>query len=142
MGRHHGRLREITARRRVARPREELYAQLAHLPGHWELAGHWVEPVELRDDGGIVQVRGPLGLRRTIHTTLSEARPPECVAGEARLGDTVATIRWDLAAAGDHTLVTLSARIESAGRFDRVLLGLGARRWLEGRFAATLQRLG
>lgn len=133
---------EITARRRVARPREELYARLAHLPGHWELAGRWVEPIELNDTGGVVRVRGPLGLRRTIRTTLVDLRAPECVAGVAQLGATAAAIRWDLEADGDHTIVTLSARVERAAPLDALVLVLGGARWLRGRFGATLQRLG
>lgn len=136
-------VRRIEASRRVARPRTELYARLAHLPGHWELAGRWVEPLELNHDGGVVRVKGPFGLHRTMHTRLTETREPECVVGEAHLGATVAAIRWDLEAAdGDSTVVTLSARVQRAGPLDRALLALGGRRWLQGRFAATLQRLG
>ena len=135
-------MRAIEARRHVPRPRDELYERLADLRGHWELAGRWVEPVELRADGGTVLVRGPLGLRRTVHTTLTDARAPECVAGEARLGATRAAIRWSLEAAGAGTLVTLRADVLAAGPADRALLALGGRPWLRGRFAATLQRLG
>jgi uncharacterized protein YndB with AHSA1/START domain len=135
--------RRISASRRVPAPRDELYARLADLRGHWELAGRWVEPVELRADGGTVRVRGPLGLGRTVHTRLIETRPPERVAGEARIGPTLAAIQWRLAPAPDGgTLVTLTAEILQAGRVDRALLALGARRWLAGRFRDTLQRLG
>jgi hypothetical protein len=123
-------------------PREELYERLVDLRGHWELAGRWVEPVELRADGGTVRVRGPLGLRRTIHTQLTETHAPERVTGEARLGPTLAAIHWDLEDAGDGTLVTLAATVIRCGARDRALLALGARRWLRGRFAATLRRLG
>jgi hypothetical protein len=133
----------IEASRRVPKPREELYERLAHLPGHWELAGRWVEPVELNHDGGIVRVRGPFGLHRTIHTELTETRAAECVVGEARIGRTLAAIRWDLQdAGGAATVETLSAEIRQAGALDRLLLALGGARWMEGRFATTLQRLG
>lgn len=135
-------MRPIEAQRRVPRPREELYARLAHLPGHWQLAGRWVEPVQLRGDGGIVRVRAPLGLRRTIHTTLTEARPPECVAGEARIGGTRAAISWLLEDGGDHTLVTLRGEVRTAAPLDRLLLACGGARWMARRFRATLQRLG
>jgi hypothetical protein len=132
----------IAARRHVPRPREELYAQLADLRGHWQLAGRWVQPLELHDGGGVVRVRGPLGLRRTITTELSELRPPECVAGEARLGRTRASISWLLDADGDGTLVTLRAQVLDASPLDRLLLAAGGRRWMRGRFEATLERLG
>jgi hypothetical protein len=132
----------IAARRHVPRPRDELYEQLAHLPGHWQLAGRWVEPIELRDDGGMVRVRGPLGLHRTITTELTELRPPECVAGEAAIGGTRAEIQWLLDEDGAGTLVTLRADVIEAGTLDRALLALGGRRWMAGRFAATLERLG
>jgi hypothetical protein len=136
-------VRRIEAARRVPKSREALYQQLAHLPGHWELAGRWVEPVELNHDGGIVRVKGPFGLHRTIRTDLTELREPECVAGEARLGRTLAAIRWDLEAAGpDSTVVTLSAEVRRAGGLDAILLKLGGAHWLRSRFAATLQRLG
>ena len=133
---------EISARRRVARPRDELYEQLADLRGHWRLAGRWVQPLELREDGGIVRVLGPAGLHRTIHTMLTDAREPECVAGEARIGRTRASIQWLLEEDGAGTLVTLRADVLEAGLLDRAMLALGGRRWMQGRFAATLQRLG
>ena len=135
-------MRTIAARRHVAVPRDELYERLADLRGHWRLAGRWVEPLELRDDGGVVRVRGPLGLRRTIHTTLTDLRPPECVAGEARIGATRARIQWLLEPDRAGTLVTLRADVVEASPLDRVILALGGRRWMQGRFGATLDGLG
>lgn len=135
-------MQPLVARRHVPRPPEDLYAQLADLRGHWRLAGRWVRPLELRGDGGVVQVRGPLGLRRTIATRLTEARPPECVAGEARIGATRAAIRWELERDGAGTVVTLRADVLAAAAPDRALLALGGARWLRSRFAATLERLG
>ena len=135
-------MREVVARRRVARPRDELFDVLAHLPGHWQLAGRWVEPLELRDDGGVVRVRGPLGLHRTVTTTLTDVRAPERVAGEAAIGATRARIEWRLEADGDGTQVTLRACVIEATGVDRILLALGGARWMKSRFAATLQRLG
>jgi hypothetical protein len=135
-------VRAVAAKRRVPRPREELYALLADLRSHWDLAGRWVEPLELRDDGGVVRVRGPLGLHRTIHTTLLEARAPESVFGEAQIGRTRAQIRWLLQPDGAGSVVTLRADVMEAGPLDRALLALGGRRWMQSRFAATLKRLG
>jgi hypothetical protein len=135
-------VRPVVARRRVPRPREELYALLADLRSHWQLAGRWVEPLELRADGGVVRVRGPLGLHRTITTTLSDLHAPERVAGEASIGGTSAAIQWLLEPDGEGTLVTLRADVQRASPVDRALLALGGRRWMAGRFASTLKRLG
>jgi hypothetical protein len=132
----------VRARRRVERPVSDLYEQLADLRGHWDLAGRWVDPLELNDDGGVVRVRGPLGLHRTITTRLTELRRDECVAGEAAIGRTRARIRWLLEPDGDATFVTLEARVLEAGAVDRALLALGGARWMQGRFASTLKRLG
>jgi hypothetical protein len=132
----------IEATRRVPRPREELYAQLADLRGHWRLAGRWVRPLVLEDGGGVVRVRGPLGLHRTITTRLTETRPPECVAGEAVTRGTRARISWDLEDAGDATVVTLRADVLSASPADRALLAAGGAWWMRTRFVSTLKRLG
>lgn len=132
----------MRARRRVERPASEVYAQLADLRGHWDLAGRWVEPLELNHDGGVVRVRGPLGLHRTITTRLTDLRRDECVAGEAAIGHTRARISWLLEPDGDATYVTLEARVLEAGPLDRALLALGGARWMQGRFASTLKRLG
>ena len=135
-------MRPIAARRHVPRPRAELYALLADLRSHWDLAGGWVQPLELRHDGGTVRVRGPAGLKRTISTTLTHARAPERVSGEARIGATRAAISWLLESDGDGTIVTLRADVLDAGPLDRALLALGGHRWMRGRFHATLERLG
>jgi hypothetical protein len=135
-------VRPIAARRHVSRPRAELYALLADLRSHWELAGRWVEPLELRGDGGTVLVRGPLGLHRTIVTTLTETRAPEQIAGEARIAATRAAISWLLESDGTGTLVTLRADVLEAGPLDRALLMLGGRWWMQRRFGSTLERLG
>jgi hypothetical protein len=132
----------IAATRRVPRPREEVYAQLADLRGHWRLAGRWVQPLELNDGGGVVRVRGPLGLHRTITTRLTALREPECVAGEAATRGTRALISWDLEDAGEATTVTLRARVVAASPADRALLAAGGAWWMRTRFASTLKRLG
>lgn len=139
-------MRTLQARRRVPRPAAELYEQLSDLRGHWSLAGRWVQTVELRDDGGTVRVRGPLGLRRTIATSLTETVPDECVVGEARAGRTHAAISWLLepdpeGPQAPATVVTLRAEILEAGPLDRALLALGGARWMQGRFRTTLDRL-
>lgn len=135
-------MRPVVARRLVPRPADELYALLADLRGHWDLAGRWVHALELRADGGTVRVRGPAGLHRTVSTELVALEPPHRVAGLARSGATRAAISWALSASDGGTLVVLRADVLEAGALDRLLLALGGRAWMNRRFAATLQRLG
>jgi hypothetical protein len=135
-------VRPVVARRLVPRPADELYALLADLRGHWDLAGRWVHALELRADGGTVRVRGPVGLRRTVSTELVALDAPQRVAGLAHSGATRAAISWDLAPSDGGTLVTLRADLLQTGPLDGLLLTLGGRAWMKRRFAATLQRLG
>lgn len=134
-------MRPVVARAEVALPRDELYALLADLREHWRIAGGWVEPLELGDDGGVVRLRGPLGLRRTVRTVLSERVPGERLAGEAAVGRTRADISWTFAPTAAGTTVTLRAEVTQATLVDRLVLAAGGRRWLRNRFAKTLQRL-
>ena len=128
---------------------QEVYAFLSELGNHWRLASRFVEVVELESarngdssDRGVVRLRGPLGLRRTARTTVTAARPPRLIIGTAEIADgTRARVSWTLARRLGQTRVRLSAEVESARGLDRLLLALGARRWLERRFEETLAAL-
>lgn len=135
-------MKPIEARAAVAAPPETLYAHLVDLRDHWRLAGRWVDPVELRHDGGTVRLRGPLGAGRTVRTRLLVTVAPTRVAGEAAVGRTRASISWTLVPAGAGTLVSLRAELLETTPLDRLLLTFGGRAWLRRRFAATLRRLG
>jgi len=135
-------MRPVVASAELALPREVLYERLADLREHWSLAGRWIEPLALQEDGGVVRLRGPLGLRRTVQTSLHERVATERLAGEARVGATVAAIAWTLEASGpSSTRVTLRAELVRATPADRLLLALGGHRWLRAQFAGTLARL-
>jgi hypothetical protein len=123
--------------------REAVFAFLADLANHWDLADRWVEVVSLTPahDGGRVTVRGPLGLRRTVDTRVHDVDPPARLAGTARLGRTRAVVRWDLRPEPRGTRVHLVANVVAAGRLDRLLLAAGGRAWLRRRFTVTLSRL-
>jgi hypothetical protein len=122
--------------------RETVFAFLAELGNHWRLADRWIEVVSLDgDSGGVVRMRGPLGLRRTARTRVLAARPPESLEGEAVLGATRARVCWRLEPDGAGTRVTLSAEVLESGRLDRVLLAAGGRLWMRRRLGATLRRL-
>src|SRR3954451_24355381 len=114
--------RPITARRVVSAPPDAVFAVLADLATHWALADHWTEVLSLDDDGGVIRLRGPLGLRRTARVSVRRRVRPELVEGEARMGEvTRAAVRWELAPDAGGTLVTLTATVERATPFDRVL---------------------
>ena len=123
--------------------REAVFAFLADLANHWDLADRWVEVVSLTPahDGGRVTVRGPLGLRRTVETRVDEVEPPACIEGTARLGRTRAVVRWELRPESRGTRVHLVATVLAAGPIDRLLLAAGGRAWLRRRFTVTLSRL-
>jgi hypothetical protein len=134
-------MRPIAARSQVDAPVEDVYALLADLREHWRLAGRWVEPLALGSDGGVVRLRGPLGLSRTARTRVVDAEPPTRLAGRADVGHTRATVSWHLRPEGDVTWVTLRADVLAVGAVDRALLALGGRRWLTARFRTTLAHL-
>jgi hypothetical protein len=123
--------------------REAVFAFLADLANHWDLADRWVEVVSITPahDGGRVAVRGPLGLRRTVDTRVDEIAPPERLEGTARLGRTCAVVRWELRPDPRGTRVHLVATVLAAGALDRLLLAAGGRAWLRRRFTMTLSRL-
>ncbi|MDQ6776921.1 MAG: hypothetical protein M3071_12060 [Actinomycetota bacterium] len=70
-------------------------------------------------DGGVIRIRGPLGLRRTATTRLLATTPPREIVGRAQIGPrTTAHVRWVLERREGATAVRLSATVERAGIFD------------------------
>ena len=75
------------------RPRAPLFAYLADLEQHWQLADRFIEVVSLERPpgdgparGGVVCMRGPFGIRRAAHTRVDEVEPPTRLAGSAAVG--------------------------------------------------------
>jgi hypothetical protein len=138
---------DIAAEELVPAPRERVFAFLADLETHWELADRFVEVLHLEgppgaSTGGRVRMRGPLGLRRTAHTRVELAEAPGLLCGTARVGSrTLARVRWELYEIDGATRVRLSAHIKAASAVDRLALALGGRDWMERRFAAILETL-
>jgi len=131
----------------VAVDADEVFAFLANLENHWQIADRFVEVVDLAGPpgarhGGRVRIRGPLGMRRTATTRVEFARPLQEMGGSARMsGGTLAYVRWLLRPADGHTLVTLGATIQRTTPFDRLLLRLGGLAWMQRRFEGTLRTL-
>jgi len=133
---------QITASRVVAATPEAVFGFLAKLENHWQLAGRWVEPVSINNSSGRVRIHGPLGLRRTVTTTVVATEPSHVIHGTAELsGGTTALVAWELNEDAGGTAVRLSADVEHATLPDRVLLAAGGRTWMKRRFDAILERL-
>jgi polyketide cyclase/dehydrase/lipid transport protein len=136
-------MRDIEARTAVPAPAPAVFAFLSKLGNHWRVADRFVDVVTLDPAGGVVRVRGPLGLRRTAATRVELMDPPHRIVGSARIGRrTRARVSWTLADRDGITNVRLAAQLESASAVDRLLIALGGRRWLTHRFASALARLG
>src|SRR3954452_22549792 len=136
---------EIEAVALVPATPDEVFEFLSDLSNHWRLLDRHVDVLELDGsppDPAVVRLRGPMGARRPVHTRVTAAREPRLIIGVAELGDgTRALVSWTLAARLDETRVRLAAEVEHASTFDRLLLALGGRAWLEHRFAFGLERL-
>jgi hypothetical protein len=127
---------------------EAVFAFLADLGNHWIVADRFVSVIDLHGpdqgpaDGGQVQLRGPLGLRRTVTTRVVASKAPRLLIGTAEIGPrTRARVSWSLAEHRGSTRVRLAAAVERSSRLDGLLLRLGGRLWLERRFEATLDGL-
>jgi hypothetical protein len=122
---------------------------LAAGDNHWTLGGRRLELLEIAAGGdgavhrGRLEIRGPLGIRRTVRTVVDAAEPPVLLSGRAQVGArTRAEVRWELAPdGGEGSQVRLRARVLSAGPLDRLLLAAGGRWWMRRAFAATLRSL-
>jgi hypothetical protein len=139
---------DVEAAALVSAPPEEVFAFLADLGNHWMVADRFVSVVDLHGpeqgpaDGGVVRLRGPLGVRRTVTTRVVASKAPRLLIGTAEIGpSTRARVSWALASHGESTRVRLAAAVERASAFDRLLLRVGGRAWLQRRFSATLDGL-
>lgn len=134
----------ITSALPINVPAEIVYAFLAHLPNHERLSDRRLRLVSLATDrlGGRITIRGPLGIRRTVETTVTELRPHVVVGGTATIGRrTAARVLWTIDGRGARSQIALTATITHLGRLDRLLLALGGRRWLAYSFDQAVARL-
>jgi len=140
-------MRGVSAEVALRAPREEIFAFLARLENHWQLADRWIEVVRLDSDGGdgaapnggAVRVGGPLGLARVVSTRVAAVEPPERIRGVAEVGRrTRGEVTWSLRAEGDATRVRLEAEIDRMGALDAVLWAIGGRTWMQRRLEAVL----
>jgi hypothetical protein len=121
---------------------------LQRLENHARLASRSAEMLYLHrgPDGGahaLVRLTGPLGIERTARTDLRRtAAGSSYVAGRAAIGaSTKVYATWTIDRCVDGCIVTVSLNVISADLRDRLLLRLGAHRWLTGRLKSALEQL-
>ena len=132
----------IVAERRVSAPPERVFDFLADLRNHWRLERAFLELEDVGERGGVIRVRGPLGIARRVETRVLEADRPSRVAGRADLsGGTVGLVAWEISPEGGGSRVRLSAEVPEAAPTDRLLLALGGRVWLRRLFRRALENL-
>ena len=133
----------VNASQLIPAEREQVFEFLRDLENHWQLADGAISVLSVEPgDGGRVRMRGPVGVYRTAVTSLDEVLTPSSIAGTARVGArTRAHVRWSLESDGHGTSVTLTAEVEDAAPFDRLLLAAGGRVWLEAQFGRILATL-
>ena len=134
----------VSAVREVPHAPERVYAFVAQMDNHWHLSDRRLRLEGLNEErrGGRIVIAGPLGLRRTAHTTVTTQHEPHQFGGIAAVGHrTRALAHWRIEPAHHGARVTLESTIASVGPLDRLLLALGGRRWLRRGFARVLARL-
>ena len=124
-------------------PADQVFAFLSDLSNHWRLVDRFVDVLSLEDSAGLVRLRGPFGVRRTVRTRVTRSDEPSLIVGTAELGRrTRAIVSWEIEPRDTATTrVRLTAEVERASWPDRLLLALGGRMWLRRRFAFGLSRL-
>jgi hypothetical protein len=138
----------VRAVREVPHSPERVYSLVSDLGSHWRLSNrylrleevHGLEGVEAQ--GGRIVVAGPLGLRRTAHTTVTTECQPHAFGGVAAVGRrTRAVAGWRIEPAGGGAQIVLETTTSTLGPLDRLLLAFGGRWWLRRGFARVLARL-
>lgn len=133
----------IESSRLLPHPPEGVFEFLSDLHNHWQLEDAFIAVNGVRDGGGHILIRGPLGISREARAEVLSAVAPAHLRGRAEIGRrTVGLVAWDIVPAPDGSRVTLSAKVERASLADRALLVLGGRRWLRRRFERVLETLG
>ena len=133
---------ELYAARAIAAPSESVFDYLQSFERVLELIDGRVESLGVSDGGSRVRLRGPSGVRRTVRTGLTYARSPESIVGQVEAGRlTRGTVRCSIQRSDTGSWVEVVGRAEALGLLDRVLLGLGGRRWLARSIELALEEI-
>jgi hypothetical protein len=133
---------EVRAAQCISAEPEDVYAFLRTLGNHVELMRGAAEPGSVHDDGAVLRLQGPLGIRRHVQTRLTYTSDPDSIVGTAQAGAaTRGIVTWTISPADGGSRVEVAARAETLGRLDRLLLLAGGRRWLARSLRVALERL-
>lgn len=130
-----------------ARP-AEIFPLLCDLDQHHHLTDGGMRILRLhgrrgRRTGGLVELRGPLGIKRLVRTEVRGAEPATRLWGTAVTEQGArAHVEWRLRPCeGDRTAVEVRLEVEASSWPERLLLLLGGRTWLRARMRAALRRM-
>ena len=133
---------DVRAARSIAAPPERVFAFLEDLEHHVELIGDRSEPRGAASTGMRVRLCGPLGLHRTVTTSLVYAHSPESIVGHAEAGRrSRGTVRWSIQHSDGGSWVEVAAHADALDPLAALLLPLGGRRWLGRSLELALERL-
>jgi len=127
----------------------EIFPLLCDLDRHHDLTDGGMRILRLegqrgRRTGGLVELRGPLGIRRLVRTRVSGAEPGRRLWGTAETEHGArAHVEWRLRPHdAESTAVQVRIEVEASNWPERMLLALGGRAWLRARMRAALRRVG
>jgi hypothetical protein len=130
-----------------ARP-AEIFPLLCDLDRHHQLTDGGMRILELegqrgRRTGGLVELRGPLGIKRLVRTQVRGAEPASRLWGTAVTQQGArAHVEWRLQPFDtDRTAVEVRIAVEATNWPERLLLLLGGRAWLRARMRAALRQM-
>jgi hypothetical protein len=138
----------IAARTTIAAEASDIFGLLGDLDRHRDLTDQGMRILSLqgprgRRTGGLVELRGPVGLTRLARTRVQGAEPHSRLWGTAETIDGArASLEWRVRPESDRTDVEVRLDVRAGGWKDRTLLHLGGRAWLRARLHAALDRLG
>ena len=130
----------------AARP-VDVFDLLGDLDRHRDLADRGMRILSLqgppgRRTGGLVELRGPVGLTRLARTRVRGAEPHSRLWGTAETPDGArAFVEWRVKPQGDRTHVEVRLDVRARTWKDRILLHLGGRTWLRSRLRSALDQL-
>jgi hypothetical protein len=137
----------IVARATVAAAPSDIFELLGDLDRHRELTDRGMRILTLhgppgRRTGGIVELRGPMGVTRLARTRVHGGERGSRLWGTAETADgACALVQWRVEGAPDRTHVEVRLDVHARTWKDRTLLHLGGRAWLGARMRAALARL-
>jgi hypothetical protein len=118
----------IAASAQVPHTPEHVYAFLDRLDNHRLLQDRYLRLQQLNanGDGGWISIRTPLGLRRTVHTAVTERKRPSQITGIAQIGRTTTSrVTWTIEPHTHGATVELAATIVRASTPNALQLAFG-----------------